>query len=84
MTNRINREETDQSIYFQINRVKSKRNTDTFEENTLLQQNGGNNDNSKKFGSGYLFTKDRIRDDTDVKWRKKNRGSTKPRFLSVQ
>ena len=47
MSNRIIREETDQSIYFQINRLKSKRNTDTFEENTLLQQNGGKNDNSK-------------------------------------
>ena len=82
MSNRINREETDKGIYFQIDRVKSKTNTDTFEANTLLQQNGVSNDNSKKFGSGYQFTEDRIGDDSDVKRKKTNRRSTKPRLIS--
>ena len=50
MSNRINHEEIDKGIYFQIDRVKSKTNTDTFEANTLLQKDGKSNDNSKKFG----------------------------------
>ena len=72
MSNRIYHKETDKDIYFQTDRVKSKTNGDTFEASTLLQQDGANNDISKKFGSGYRFTKDRTGDDSDVKRKKTN------------
>ena len=76
MSNRINHEEIVKGIYFQIDRVKSKTNTDTFEANTLLQKNGASNNNSKKFGGGYRFTEDSIRDDSNIKRKKTNRRST--------
>ena len=50
---RINKQETEKGIYFKIDRVWSKTNEDIFETNTLLRQNGGIIDSSKKFGSGY-------------------------------
>ena len=45
---RINKQETEKGIYFQINKVRSKTNENTFEANTLLRQNDASNDNSKK------------------------------------
>ena len=39
MSTRTNKQETEKSTYFQIDRVRSKTNEDTFEANTLLQQN---------------------------------------------
>ena len=50
---RINKQETEKGIYFKTDRVRSKTNEDIFETNTLLRQNGGIIDSSKKFGSGY-------------------------------
>ena len=47
---KINQQETEKGIYFQIDRVRSKMNKDTFEANTLLRQNSTSNDSSK---SGY-------------------------------
>ena len=81
-SNRTNQQETEKGIYFQIDRVWSKTNAETFEANTLLRQNGTSNDNSKKFGSGYRFTKNRDGDDSDFKRRKTNGRSVKLRFLS--
>ena len=52
-SSRVNQQETEKEIYFQIDIIKSKMNENTFEANTLLRQNGASNDNSKKFGSGY-------------------------------
>ena len=57
---------------------------DTFEANTLLRQNGANNDSPKKFGSGYRPSENMYGHDNDVevnKRRKTNRRSAKPRFL---
>ena len=56
---RLNKQETEKSIYFQIDRVRSKRNKDTFKANKSLQQNGTNNDSSKRFGSGYRPSENR-------------------------
>ena len=56
---RLKKQETEKSIYFQIDRVRSKRNKDTFEANKSLQQNGTNNDSSKRFGSGYRPSENR-------------------------
>ena len=39
MSTRTNKQETEKSTYFQIDRVRSKTNEDTFEANILLQQN---------------------------------------------
>ena len=50
---RMNQQEFEKGIYFQIDRVRSKTNKDTFEATTLLLQNGSCNNSSKKFGSGY-------------------------------
>ena len=47
MSNRINLEETQKGIYFQIDRARSKTNGDTFDANMLLQQNGTSNGNTK-------------------------------------
>ena len=56
---RLNKQETEKSIYFQIDRVRSKRNKDTFKANKSLQQNGTKNDSSKRFGSGYRPSENR-------------------------
>ena len=80
--NRINQQETKKGVYFQTDRVKSKTNADLFEANTLLRQNSTSNDNPQNFGSGSRFTKNRERYDSDVKRRKTNRRSVKPRFPS--
>ena len=82
---RINNQENEKGIYFQIDRVWSKTNEDTFEANTLLRQKGASNDRSKKFGSGYQPSENRYGHDNDVqgsKRRKINKKSAKPRFLS--
>ena len=50
-SSRINQQETEKGIYFQIDRGTTSE--DTFEVNTFLRKNGTNNYNSKKFGSGY-------------------------------
>ena len=47
MSNRINLEETQKGIYFQIDWARSKTNGDTFDANMLLQQNGTSNGNTK-------------------------------------
>ena len=82
---RINKQETEKGIYFQINKVRSKANENTFEANTSLRQNDASNDSSKKFGSGYRLSENRYGHDSNVqgsKRRKPNRKSAKPRFLS--
>ena len=56
---RLNKQETEKIVYFQIDKVKSKRNKDTFEANKSLQQNGTNNDSSKRFGSEYQPSENR-------------------------
>ena len=51
----------------------------------LLQQNGVNNDNSKRLGSGYRPVENRYEYDSNVKEskrRKTNRKSDKLKFLS--
>ena len=48
---RINQQETEKGIYFQIGRVRGKTNEDTFEANTNFVTTKWHN--SKKFGSGH-------------------------------
>ena len=56
---RINQQETEKGIYFQIDRVRSKTNEDIFEANALLRQNGASSDSSKKFGSRFWPSENR-------------------------
>ena len=49
---RINKQETEKDICFQIDRVRSKTNEDTFEANTLLRQNGPSKLAKPRFLSG--------------------------------
>ena len=72
-SNRINKQETEKGIYFQIDRVRSKTNKDTSEANTLLRQNGASNDSSKKFGSGYRPSENRYEHDNDVQGSKRKK-----------
>ena len=64
-SSRINQQETEKGIYFQIDRGTTSE--DTFEVNTFLRKNGTNNYNSKKFGSGYRPAENRNGYDNDVK-----------------
>ena len=73
LSNRINKQETEKGIYFQIDRVRSKTNKDTSEANTLLRQNGAINDSSKKFGSGYRPSENRYEHDNDVQGSKRKK-----------
>ena len=66
MSAKINKQETQKGIYFQIDRVRSKTNQDTFAANTLLQQNCASNNSSKKFRSGYRPTENRYGHNNDV------------------
>ena len=67
LSTRINKQENEKGIYFQIDRVKSKMNEDAFKANTLLRENDASNDSSKKFGSGYQPSENSSRhDDNDV------------------
>ena len=65
---KINQQETEKGIYFQIDRVRSKMNKDIFEANTLLRQNSARNDSSK---SGYRPAENRYGLHSDVQGSKR-------------
>ena len=70
---RINKQETEKGIYFQIYTVRSKTNEDTLKPNTLLRQNGASKDSSKKFGSGYQPSENRYGYDNEVQGSKRRK-----------
>ena len=60
----INFDKSPADIYFQIDKVKSKTNSETFDANSLLLQDGSSNDfTAKKYEDGFRSRQDRFRDD---------------------
>ena len=54
-------------MYFQIDRVKSKTNSEAFNINSLLFQNGSGNDIPTKYGNGFGSGQNRFGDGRVIK-----------------
>ena len=61
ISKRINPENSTDDIYFEIDRVRSKKNSETFDANSLLLQNGSCNDIATKYGNGFGSGQNRFR-----------------------
>ena len=81
---RINFHNSPAGIYFQIDKVESKANSETFDASSLLLQDGSSNDfTTKMYGGGFGSRQDRFADDRIIRWSETTkRRSARPKFLS--
>ena len=87
VSKRVNEINSTDGIYFQIERVRSKTNSETFDakvELSSLLQNGSDNDiTSTKYGDGFGPGYHRFGDGRNIKQtEKKQRRSVRPKFYS--
>ena len=84
VSNRINEKNSTDGIYFQIERVRSKTNSETFdakvELSSLLQNGSGNDITSTKHGDGFGPGYYRFGDGRNIK--RTGKKLVRPKFLS--
>ena len=71
VSNRINFDSSSAGIYFQIDKVKSKTNSEIFDVSSLLFEDVSSNFfTEKKYGGGFESRQDRFGDDRITGWAK--------------